>query len=78
VKRRVQGSGFGVQEKKRKMEAYRRIEELVVFQECIRMLNGMERTLEKQLPEPDRRWPQTFVREGGENYGDSSIGFSEP
>lgn len=27
------------------------------YEECIRMLNGMERTLEKQLPESDRRWP---------------------
>jgi len=26
------------------------------YKECIRMLNGMERTLEKQLPERDRRW----------------------
>ena len=28
------------------------------YQECIRMLNGMERTLEKQLPERYRRWPE--------------------
>ena len=27
------------------------------YDECIRMLNGMERTLEKQLPPGDRRWP---------------------
>lgn len=27
------------------------------YEECIRMLNGMERTLEKQLPQSDRRWP---------------------
>ncbi len=26
------------------------------YQECIRMLNGLERTLEKQLPENQRRW----------------------
>jgi four helix bundle protein len=26
------------------------------YKECIRMLNGMERTLEKRLPERDRRW----------------------
>lgn len=26
------------------------------YRECIRMLNGMERTLEKQLPERERRW----------------------
>jgi len=27
------------------------------YEECIRMLNGLERTLERQLPESDRRWP---------------------
>src|SRR4029079_12801125 len=27
------------------------------YQECVRMLNGLERTLEKQLPPDDRRWP---------------------
>ena len=27
------------------------------YGECIRMLNGLERTLERQLPESDRRWP---------------------
>ena len=27
------------------------------YKECIRMLNGMERTLEMNLPEPQRRWP---------------------
>jgi four helix bundle protein len=26
------------------------------YQECIRMLNGLERTLEKKLPPSDRRW----------------------
>jgi len=48
------------------------------YQECIRMLNGMERTLEKQLPESDRRWPQSSVREDIENYGASPRGFPEP
>jgi len=48
------------------------------YQECIRMLNGMERTLEKQLPETDRRWPQSSVREDGETYGATSPGFPEP
>jgi len=24
--------------------------------ECIRMLNGLEKSLEKHLPESDRRW----------------------
>jgi len=26
------------------------------YRECIRMLNGIERTLEQHLPEKDRRW----------------------
>ena len=42
------------------------------------MLNGMERTLEKQLPESDRRWPQSSVREAGEDYGAAPPGFPEP
>jgi four helix bundle protein len=49
------------------------------YQECIRMLNGMERTLEKQIPESDRRWPDSSgVREDGEDYGSSPRGFPEP
>ena len=28
------------------------------YKECIRMLNGMEKSLEKHLPERDRRWPR--------------------
>lgn len=47
------------------------------YQECIRMLNGMERTLEKQLPESDRRWPQSTVREGCDNYEATLPGFPE-
>jgi four helix bundle protein len=47
------------------------------YQECIRMLNGMERTLEKQLPESDRRWPQSSVREADEDYGASPSGFPD-
>jgi len=27
------------------------------YLECVRMLNGMERTLEKHLPPSERRWP---------------------
>jgi four helix bundle protein len=27
------------------------------YEECIRMLNGLERTLEQQLPPHERRWP---------------------
>jgi len=38
------------------------------YQECIRMLNGMERTLEKQLPKSDRRWPASTVKEDMGNY----------
>lgn len=45
------------------------------YQECIRMLNGMERTLEKQLPESDRHWPQPSVREKGVDYPDPPPGF---
>jgi four helix bundle protein len=48
------------------------------YQECIRMFNGMERTLEKQLPESDRRWPQCSVREPAEDYGTCPPGFPEP
>jgi four helix bundle protein len=48
------------------------------YQECIRMLNGMERTLEKQLPLPDRRWPDSSVREDCESYGTTPCGFPEP
>ncbi len=27
------------------------------YQECVRMLNGMEKTLERQLPAGNQRWP---------------------
>jgi hypothetical protein len=26
------------------------------YSECIRMLNGLEKSLERQIPEDDRRW----------------------
>jgi hypothetical protein len=42
------------------------------------MLNGMERTLEQQLPAADRRWPQASVREDAEPYDASPVGFPEP
>jgi four helix bundle protein len=29
------------------------------YHECVRMLNGMERTLEKKLPLRDRKWPDS-------------------
>lgn len=44
------------------------------YQECIRMLNGMERTLEKQLPDTARRWPA--VQEQPGDY--SAVGFPAP
>ena len=44
------------------------------YQECIRMLNGMERTLEKQLPETARRRPA--VQEQPGDY--SAVGFPDP
>ncbi|MFC1452687.1 hypothetical protein ACFLSJ_05000, partial [Verrucomicrobiota bacterium] len=27
------------------------------YKECIRMLNGLEKSLEKHLPDSERRWP---------------------
>jgi four helix bundle protein len=33
------------------------------YQECIRMLNGLEKTLEKQLPPKERRWPNESATE---------------
>ena len=48
------------------------------YQECIRMLNGMERILEQQLPQSDRRWPQSSVREPDNDYGTCPSGFPEP
>jgi four helix bundle protein len=48
------------------------------YQECIRMLNGMERTLEKQLPEADRRWPASSVQEDVETYDSCPPGFPDP
>ena len=48
------------------------------YQECIRMLNGIERALEKQLPDADRRWPDLSVLEEGEDYGSAPCGYPEP
>ena len=39
------------------------------YKECIRMLNGLEKTLEQKLPERERRW---LIREHPEPYNDSS------
>jgi four helix bundle protein len=36
------------------------------YKECIRMLNGLEKTLERKLPERDRRWQ---VKEESIDYG---------
>jgi hypothetical protein len=35
------------------------------YKECIRMLNGLEKTLERKLPEGERRWA---VREQSDSY----------
>jgi len=48
------------------------------YQECIRMLNGIERVLEKQLPESDRRWPSATVAEESGPYNACPQGFPEP
>jgi four helix bundle protein len=48
-------------------ETYERFRER--YQECIRMLNGIERTLERHLPERDRRWPEKGQETGGEGSG---------
>lgn len=39
------------------------------YKEYIRMLNGLEKTLERKLPEGERRW---VVREHSESYSDST------
>ena len=39
------------------------------YKECIRMLNGLEKTLERKLPEGERRW---VVKEHPETYSDNS------
>jgi four helix bundle protein len=39
------------------------------YKECIRMLNGLEKTLERKLPPTDRRWQ---IAEERETYGDES------
>ncbi|MCB1069245.1 MAG: four helix bundle protein [Verrucomicrobia bacterium] len=44
------------------------------YQECIRMLNGLERTLERKLPEESRRWQ---ARETSSDYGRSLRGWPE-
>ena len=34
------------------------------YKECIRMLNGLEKTLERKIPERDRRWQISEQSEG--------------
>lgn len=46
------------------------------YEECIRMLNGMERTLEQYLPESDRRWPPA-VKEESSAYDACPPGYPE-
>ena len=50
------------------MEAYRRLEDLVVYQKLCRL----------HMPESDRRRLQSSVREDSENDGVSPTGFPEP
>jgi four helix bundle protein len=38
------------------------------YKECIRMLNGLEKSIERHLPEKDRRW---LVMESPSDYGQS-------
>ena len=49
------------------------------YKECIRMLNGLEKTLERKLPEHERHWQ---IAEEPERYGDHheplSIGWPDP
>ena len=34
------------------------------YKECIRMLNGLEKTLERKIPERERRWQISEESEG--------------
>lgn len=48
------------------------------YKKCIRMLNGLERSLEKHIPASDRRWPG--VHEERASYGEilPFTGYPEP
>jgi four helix bundle protein len=48
------------------------------YKECIRMLNGMERALERHLPESSHRWPPLEVREDTAAYEALPPGFPDP
>ena len=39
------------------------------YKECIRMLNGLEKTLERKLPQGERRWA---VEEHPETYSENN------
>jgi four helix bundle protein len=39
------------------------------YKECIRMLNGLEKTLESKLPERERHWQ---IAEGSDFYGENA------
>ena len=45
------------------------------YKECIRMLNGLEKSIEKHLPEKDRRWE---VAEATAEYGGDAREFVPP
>ncbi len=44
------------------------------YKECVRMLNGLEKTLEKKIPERERRWQ---ITEESVDYGVSDEPFLE-
>ena len=49
------------------------------YKECIRMLNGLERTLERKLPDTDRRWRLAEDHDAYDsNVGLSSSGWPNP
>ena len=39
------------------MADFMRVEDLKVYRECVKMLNGLEKTLERRLNDPSPRWP---------------------
>jgi len=46
------------------MSTYLRVEDLDVYQKLCQFINGMEKTLEEQLPAKERRWPERVQRLG--------------
>lgn len=47
------------------------------YQECVRMLNGLEKALEQHSPERERRWPNSLHEDVHDDYQPDS-GFLEP